>query len=77
MAAGSSLADFSTLKMEAIRSSKTSIHTRSTRRHITEDGILHSHRREKLKSYIYHSISSKTNSHPNRTTIIIIIIIQL
>jgi hypothetical protein len=29
--AGSSLADFSTLKMEAIRSSETSVHTRSTR----------------------------------------------
>jgi hypothetical protein len=40
--AGSSLADFSTLKMEAIRSSETSVHTRSTRRHIPEDGILHS-----------------------------------
>jgi hypothetical protein len=38
--AGSSLADFSTLKMEAIRSSVTSVHTRSTRRHIPEDGIL-------------------------------------
>jgi hypothetical protein len=38
--AGSSLADFSTLKMEAIRSSETSVHTRSTRRHIPEDGIL-------------------------------------
>jgi hypothetical protein len=34
-------ADFSTLKMEAIRSSETSVHTRSTRRHIPEDGILH------------------------------------
>jgi hypothetical protein len=34
------LADFSTLKMEAIRSSETSIHTRSTRRHIPEDGVL-------------------------------------
>jgi hypothetical protein len=32
-------ADFSTLKMEAIRSSETSVHTRSTRRHIPEDGI--------------------------------------
>jgi hypothetical protein len=31
---------FSTLKMEAIRSSETSVHTRSTRRHIPEDGIL-------------------------------------
>jgi hypothetical protein len=35
--AGSSLADFSTLKIEAIRSSETSVHTRSTRRHIPED----------------------------------------
>jgi hypothetical protein len=41
--AGSSLADFSTLKMEAIRSSETSVHTRSTRRHIPEGGILHIH----------------------------------
>jgi hypothetical protein len=41
--AGSSLADFSTLKMEAIRFSETSAHTRSTRRHIPEDGILHVH----------------------------------
>jgi hypothetical protein len=47
---GSSLADFSTPKMEAIRSSETSVHTRSTRRHIPEDGILHSHRRDNLKS---------------------------
>jgi hypothetical protein len=38
--AGSSLADFSTLKMEAIRSSETSVHKRSTRRRIPEDGIL-------------------------------------
>jgi hypothetical protein len=48
--AGSSLADFSTLKMEVIHSSETLIYTRSTRRHIPEDGILHSHRRENLKS---------------------------
>jgi hypothetical protein len=34
------LADFSTLQKEAIRSSETSVHTRSTRRHIPEDGIL-------------------------------------
>jgi hypothetical protein len=39
--AGSSLADFSTLKMEAIRSSATSVQsTTSTRRHTPEDGIL-------------------------------------
>jgi hypothetical protein len=49
--AGSSLEDFSTLNMEAIRSSETSVHTRSTRRHIPEDGILPGHRRENLKSY--------------------------
>jgi hypothetical protein len=55
--AGSSLEDFSTLKMEAIRSSETSVHTKSTRRHIPEDGILHSHRRENLKSYNYLDIS--------------------
>jgi hypothetical protein len=51
--AGSSLADFTTLKMEAIPSSEMSVHTRSTRRHIPEDGILHSHRRENPKSYTY------------------------
>jgi hypothetical protein len=41
-----------TLVMEAMRSSKMSVHTRATRRSIPEDGILHSHRREYLKSYI-------------------------
>jgi heme O synthase-like polyprenyltransferase len=40
-----------TLMMEALRYSKTSVLTRSTRRNITEVGILHSHRRENLKSY--------------------------
>jgi hypothetical protein len=38
--AGSLFANFSTLKMEVIRSSETSVHTRSIRRHIPEDGIL-------------------------------------
>jgi hypothetical protein len=47
---GSSLADFSSLKMEATRSSETSVDTRSTWRHIPGD-ILHSHRCEYLKSY--------------------------
>jgi hypothetical protein len=37
---GSSLEDFSTMKMEAIGFSKTSIHTRSTLRHILKDGIV-------------------------------------
>jgi hypothetical protein len=40
-----------TLKMETISSSETSVNKISTRRHISEDGILHSHRRENLKSH--------------------------
>jgi hypothetical protein len=36
--------------MEAIRSSETDLHKIYTR-HIPEDGILHSHRRENLKYY--------------------------
>jgi hypothetical protein len=40
------------LIMEAKCSSKTSILTRTTQCNIPEDGILHSHRRENLKSYI-------------------------
>jgi hypothetical protein len=39
--AGSSLVNVSTLKMEAIRSSETSVHTGTTRCHIPENGILY------------------------------------
>jgi hypothetical protein len=38
--------------MEAIRFSETPVPTRTTRRNIPEDGILHSHRRENLKGHL-------------------------
>jgi hypothetical protein len=41
----------STLILEAIFSSETSVLTRATLQHIPEDDIIHSHRRENLKSY--------------------------
>jgi hypothetical protein len=44
---------YSTLEMEAICSSETSVDfQRATLRYIPEDSALHSHRCENLKSYI-------------------------
>jgi hypothetical protein len=42
----------STVMIVPIRSSETSVLTIAARHHILESGILHSHRRENLKSYI-------------------------
>jgi hypothetical protein len=40
--------------------SETSVYNKPTRRHVPADGILHSHRRDNLKSY---KVSAVRNPH--------------
>jgi hypothetical protein len=52
-----------TLMTEVTHSYETSVHTRATRRHIQEDGVLHSHRRGNLKPYMFKKLSDSSWSY--------------
>jgi hypothetical protein len=58
------IVNVSTLKIEAICSSETAVDTqRTTRRYILEDGTLHKHRCENLKSYMQSDVFHFTLGH--------------
>jgi hypothetical protein len=52
------------MKMEATPSSKTSVLTRLTQRHIPQDGTFYSHRCENLKSYRVLPVGDEEFLHP-------------
>jgi hypothetical protein len=52
------------LMMEALSSTKTPVLTRTARRNIPEDAILHIYRRENLKSYQRQFLTCRCNTEP-------------